>query len=69
MEEELQQHLEIKAKNKDRLLAAEEAAAHREAHARQAKEAHTVHHARVVATLAERARESAIAAKVTLEEA
>ena len=67
-EEELQQHLEWKAKREsDRLLAAKEASAHMQEHARQAEAHRQAQNAGVVATFAKRAREAAIAAGATQE--
>jgi len=67
-EGELQQHLERKAEREtNRILAAEEAAAHRQEHANQAEAHWHALNAGVVATFPKRARESAIAAKATQE--
>jgi hypothetical protein len=66
--EELQQHLERKAKRElDKQLAAAGAEAHTQEHARQSAAARHAKNARVVATFAKRAREAAIAAGATLK--
>jgi len=69
-EEELQQHLERKAKRElNRVLAAEEATAHKQEQAWQAEAHQHAQNAGVVATFAKRAREAAIAAGATQEAA
>ncbi len=69
-EEELQQHLERKAKrDADRLLAATEAKARRQEQARVADATQQAKNAVVVQTFAKRAREAALAAGATQEEA
>ena len=67
-EEELQQHLERKAKREIyRILAAEEAATQLKEHTRQAEAHRHALNAGVVATFAKRARETAIATEATYE--
>ena len=69
-EEELQQHLERKAKrDADRLLAATEAEAHIQEQARVAAATQQAKNAAIVQTFAKRAREAALAAGATQEEA
>ena len=68
-EEELQHHLERKARREaKRLLAAEEAVAARQGKARNAKAHRHAHNSGVVASFAKRARAVAIAARATQEE-
>jgi len=69
-EEELQQHLERKAKREtDRLLASTEARAHKQDQASLAATAQKAMNAAIVQTFAKRARETALAAGATQEAA